>query len=424
MARSPFTLAASVTSALPQAGVVAAGALTEGAAGRYDSALVDLADGRRVVARVPADAEAAAELLAEARALRALTPGVRALLPFRAPTLLGDMRVEGAPGIVVDFLPGYRVDAVHLPPGRGAASSLGAALAAVHALPTSIVRAEGLPSRSSEQVRADVGSLVDRAEDSDRVPFPLLRRWRRAIAADELWGFEPRVILGGISSASFVFDDVAEVPRVTGLLDWHGLQVGDPAVDLHWLAGAPVAAEDVFSSYMAHSDRAPDPRTRDRSRFYAELEFAKWLLHGLAIDRGDVVDDAAELLSSLSEGVADDDVLGGGADADVDDALTLIGRMPEGAPSGIDTSMQTDAYDPAELSFWTEDTETGAVPGGDARADDAESDTETGVVRHADTRTDGVSDAPWPRHDEAPGVERDEETDRASREALRRWRAR
>ena len=87
MARSPFTLAASVTSALPQAGVVAVGALTEGTAGRYDSALVDLSDGRRVVARVPADADAASEILAETRALRALTAGVRALLPFRPPTL-------------------------------------------------------------------------------------------------------------------------------------------------------------------------------------------------------------------------------------------------------------------------------------------------------------------------------------------------
>ena len=35
MARSPLTLAASVTSALPQVGVVGVGALTEGATGRF-----------------------------------------------------------------------------------------------------------------------------------------------------------------------------------------------------------------------------------------------------------------------------------------------------------------------------------------------------------------------------------------------------
>ena len=137
MARSPLTLAASVTSALPRVGVVGVGALTEGATGRYDTAVADLDDGRRVVVRVPAAASAAEELAAEARALRALTPGVRGLLPFRAPELLGETGLGGSRVVVVDFLPGYRVDAVHLPPGRGAATSLGAALAALHALPHS-----------------------------------------------------------------------------------------------------------------------------------------------------------------------------------------------------------------------------------------------------------------------------------------------
>jgi macrolide phosphotransferase len=58
MARSPLTLAASVTSALPRVGVVGVGVLTEGAAGRYDTALAELDDGRRVVVRAPADADA------------------------------------------------------------------------------------------------------------------------------------------------------------------------------------------------------------------------------------------------------------------------------------------------------------------------------------------------------------------------------
>ena len=62
MARSPLTLAASVTSALPQVGVVGVGALTEGATGRYDAAVAELDDGRRVVVRVPADPSAAPEL--------------------------------------------------------------------------------------------------------------------------------------------------------------------------------------------------------------------------------------------------------------------------------------------------------------------------------------------------------------------------
>ena len=104
------------------------------------------------------------------RALRALTPGVRGLLPFRAPELLGEAGLGDARAVVVDFLPGYRVDAAHLPPGRGAATSIGEALAALHALPLSIVRTEGLPVRTPQQVRDDVARLVDRAEATRRAP--------------------------------------------------------------------------------------------------------------------------------------------------------------------------------------------------------------------------------------------------------------
>ncbi len=360
MARSPLTLAASVTSALPRAGVVAAGLLTEGAAGRYDSAVAELEDGRRVVVRAPAEPDAAAELAAEARALRALTPGVRELLPFRAPELLGETGVGEARAVVVSFLPGYRVDAAHLPAGRGAATSVGEALAALHALPVSIVRAEGLPIRTPAQARQEVTRLIDRAESTRHAPEDLIRRWRRAAEADELWRFESAVVLGGVGAASFLFEDIAGAPVVTGLLDWHGLSVGDPATDLQWLASAPKAADDVFESYAAHSHRAPDALVRHRSRLYAELEFAKWLLHGDESGREDIVVDAVRLLDSLSEGVRGDELVPDAA-LDVDDAIALLGRTPENAPAEVDTSMQTDTYDPEELASWVQEEERAAA---------------------------------------------------------------
>ncbi|WP_439592335.1 phosphotransferase [Microbacterium sp.] len=354
MARSPLTLAASVTSALPRVGVVGVGALTEGATGRYDSAVAQLDDGRRVVVRVPAEAEAATELAAEARALRALTPGVRGLLPFRAPELLGETGLGDSRAIVVDFLPGYRVDAAHLPSGRGAATSLGAALAALHGLPLSIVRTEGLPVRTPQQIRDDVSRLVDRADATRSLPRALRDRWNRAVDAEELWHFESAVVLGGAGAASFLFEDVDGAPEVTGLLDWHGLSVGDPATDLQWLASAPAAADDVYAAYVAASGRAPDGRTRERARLYAELEFAKWLIHGHDTDRADVVDDAKALLESLAAGVAGDDLVAH-AGGDVDDAIALLDRVPESPASLRDTSMHTDAYDAEELSLWIPD---------------------------------------------------------------------
>ncbi|GAA1992419.1 phosphotransferase [Microbacterium pumilum] len=437
MARSPFTLAASVTSALPRVGVVGVGALTEGAAGRYDAAIADLDDGRRVVVRVPADDTAVPELAAEVRALRALTPGVRGLLPFRAPELLGEAGIGDSRAIVVDFLPGYRVDAAHLPPGRGAATSLGASLAALHALPLSIVRTEGLPVRTPQQVRTDTARLIDRAEATRRTPKALLGRWRRAVASDELWRFESAVVLGGAGAASFLFDDVDGVPRVTGLLEWHGLSVGDPAADLQWLASAPAAADDVYAAYVAHSGRAPDARARERGRLYAELEFAKWLIHGHESGRKDVIDDAVGLLESLAAGVQGDDIVTDAA-LDVEDAIALLERMPGAAPVAVDTSMQTDAYDPEELSLWVASDDDSP---GDDDADDAGAVTEDlsaiRQARLAAAAADSGEMGAGPRHvddlstapielptllDVQPrDVDEEREAERASRAAFQRW---
>ncbi len=421
MARSPLTLAASVTSALPRVGVVGVGALTEGTTGRYDTAVVQLDDGRRVVVRVPAESDAAADLAAEVRALRALTPGVRGLLPFRAPELLGETGIDDVRAVVVDFLPGYRVDAAHLPPGRGASTSLGAALAALHGLPLSIVRTEGLPVRTPQQIRDDVSRLIDRADATRALPRVLRDRWLRAVASPELWRFESAVVLGGAGAASFLFEDIAGVPEVTGLLDWHGLSVGDPATDLQWLASAPTAADDVYAAYVVASGRAPDEHARDRARLYAELEFAKWLIHGHETGRRDVVDDATVLLGSLAEGVGGGDIVTD-SPLDVDDAIALLERLPESPEPAADTSMHTDAYDAEELSLWLPD-EPERPASEPATTAEASARVEADVWRDDDVSTAPI-ELPLAAREEAgddASTDAAADAERASDAALRRW---
>lgn len=351
MARSPLTLAASIVAALPKAEVVRVSELTEGLSGRFDTVVADLADGRRVVLRYPVDSAAARELADESRALRALTPGVRALVPFRIPEEQGATELDDRRLPVLDHLPGYRIDAAELPAGEGAAASLGRALAALHALPSAIVRAEGLPARSPDHARSDARVVVDRAAATGRVPETLERRWRRALDSDELWRFESTVVLGAADAGSFLFEDLSDVPTVTGVLGWHALSVGDPARDLQWLAAAPLAAETVYASYAEASVRAPDALMRERARLYAELEFAAWLVHGAENGRDDVVEDAVALLTSLAGSIGSDDVAPSAA-PDLDDAIALLGRVPDAPPAAVDTSMQTDAYDPEMLSAY------------------------------------------------------------------------
>jgi macrolide phosphotransferase len=428
MARSALTLAASATAALPGAEVTGAASLTEGAAGRYDTAVVRLRDGRTGVARMPASDEAAADLAALSRALVALTPGVRALLPFRVPEVWGEAGSGHARILVVDLLEGYRVDVADLPQGRGAAPAIGSALAAIHALPVSIVRTDGLPVRSADQVRDDVGRLLDRAEATRRVPDTLVDRWRRAHETDDLWRFEAAVILGGATATSFFLVDETDSIRVSGVLEWGGLSVGDPAVDLQWLAAAPAAADDVVAGYAADATRAPDALLRERARLYAELEFARWLVHG--VDDGDdaVVADAVALLEALADGVRGDRIVDD-TRMDVDSALAFVERMPE-TPDDVDTSMQTDTYDPESLSLFI------ATERERAEADPDAPDFGLDGLREPDTATAPVDISAW-THPETAGTDIGADTgvfaeddddiegdaDRASRAALRRWGA-
>ncbi|MDE0545687.1 phosphotransferase [Microbacterium sp. C7(2022)] len=415
MARSPLTLAASVTSALPGAVATRVSPLSERVNGAFDSALVEIDGGVRVVVRVPNDENAAARLADELRALDALTAGVRELLPFQAPHVLGQSSLGGVRAAVMSYVPGYRVEAPHVPAGRGLAPSLGAAIAAVHALPTSIVRSPGLPARTTSQVRAEVTRLLDRADATERVPVSLTARWRRAVADDGLWRFETTVTLGGVTAASFVVEDLDEVPTVTGLLEWHGLGVADPALDLQWLASSPDAADDVFAAYSAAGGRSPDPMLRARSRLYAELEFAKWLVHGYDEGNEDVLTDAEELLRSLAQSTGGEDIAAEEL-SDADSALAMVANL---APSAVtvDTSMQTDAYDADELSGWlTEDDSPAASPEG------------AGEPGGSVLTPDGQEHATEPielgdLEAEIAAAGDTEEAERASDAALRRWLA-
>lgn len=408
MARSPLTLAASVTSALPRATVVGVAPLTEGTSGRYDSAIATLDDGRRVVVRVPNDRDADADLRAEAHALKALTAGVRGVLPFGAPDVLGETAVDGVHAVVQTLLPGYRVDAVHVPAGTGVATALAAAIARVHDLPVTVIRDAGLPVLSSAQVRDEAERLLDRAEATGHLPFGLLRRWSTALGSEALWRFETTVTLGGVDPASFVLeDDDQGLPHVTGLLSWGGLSVGDPAVDLRWTSSAPDARDDVVDTYTRLSHRAPDGLLLARARLHAELEFAKWLVHGHTAGAESVVSDAVALLTALEESVQDEPPLAHET-VTVDDAIAVLGRVPHTTGDLGHIAMETDAFDAESLgSFSAEELDAAGIATAPIEMSDwSPLRTDTGDVAAA--RDDSDDDT-------------DDDPDAAARNALRRW---
>lgn len=299
MARSHFTLAALATSAV--AGLDVAGAQPFGApGGDFDAGLLTGRDGRHWVVRVPRSERAEAEQSADLVALRALSAGVRSRLPFAVSSFAGQVPIDGTRAVVYEFVYGSKAPLSSY--GFEYAASVGEAIAAIHALPTSFVVDAGLPSHTAvDSLRATV-ALVDRVAATGLVPAALLERWENAGEESSLWQFTPTIINGDLSADSFLASDDV----VTGVLGWHGLRVGDPARDLAWLLGA---GEGVFDAAFAAYSRvlgSVDRQLRQRARLLSELEIARWLLHGTELRSTEIVDDAVRMLSGLVDDVQKD----------------------------------------------------------------------------------------------------------------------
>ena len=307
MARSHLTLAALATSAVPGLDVAAASAFGGSTAGArqgsdFDAAILTGRDGRHWIVRAPRNARAESEQSADLVALRSLSAGVRTRLPFAVSSFAGQAPLDGTRAIVYEFVYGSKTPLNGYTHGADSlAASVGTAIAAIHSLPTSFVADAGLPVLTAgEGLRASV-TVLDRASATGLVPAALLGRWERAAEDAKLWQFQPTVINGALSADSFLSSDGV----VTGVLGWQDLRVSDPARDLQWLlANAPVA-ETAFDAYTRVRG-AGDRQVKQRAMFYAELEVAKWLLHGTEARSTEIVDDAVSMLTALADSVHSD----------------------------------------------------------------------------------------------------------------------
>jgi macrolide phosphotransferase len=340
MARSPFTLAALATAAVPGLDVTHAVRLGSARSRDVDAAVLTSRDGRHLVIRVPRTEPAEAEQSADLVALRALSDGVRSRLPFAVPRLVGQTPIDGTRAIVHEFVDGDPVPLEAITPGL--ASSIGRAIAAVHALPTSVVADVGLPQLRAIDVMREALATLDAASDTGLVPAGLLRRWELASEDQSLWQFTPTVINGGLSAGSFL--SIGDT--VTGVLGWSRLQVADPARDLFWLLGSADAAvpDSAFEAY--HQARGiHDRELGRRAVFAAELEVARWLLHGTTTRSTEITDDAVEMLHALLDRVHRDMTNPLTAEQDRPTTLTEAHDLAElGAP---------DAARAAASSGWT-----------------------------------------------------------------------
>ena len=359
MARSHLTLAALATSALPGLNVAHARAHSQRAHGLFDSALIIDQDGRQLIIRVPRSQAAETEQSADLVALRALTVGNRSRLPFDVPEFVGQAPAGPTRAILYELLPGDSFETDALTGHVGVSGSIGRAIAAIHGLPTAFIADAGLLQQTALDCRTSTIALIDRAAETGYLPAALLRRWEQATDDDSLWQFAPTVVHGSLSDESFLIVDDA----VSGILGWSGLSVGDPARDLNWLLAARgEAAETAVASYLS-ARQGGDPCLTQRALLYAELELARWLLHGSDTRNQEIVDDAVVMLDGRVETVHSNTMESlsteTGRVLGVDDVETLLDATPHGAlgrdgdASPHASAMLTDSFDRSEFASLT-----------------------------------------------------------------------
>ena len=351
MARPPLTLAALATAAVPGLEVRAVRAHTRRSHGAYDAVLLRSTDDRMLVLRVPRSQAAESEQSADLVALRALTPGIRSRLPFAMPEVVGQAPIDGTRAVVTTFVPGAARSADELTEHDGIATSVGLALAAVHALPTGFIADAGLPRQTADESHDAVVELIDRAADTGHLPAALLRRWEEATDDAALWRFRPTVVNGALAADSLLVDG----DTVTGLIGWSALAQGDPARDLHWLlTSRGAAAERALDAYFGARAGEADAHLPQRALLYGELELAKWLLHGVEVRDEAIIADAVGLLDGLVESVHDrsSEPLSPetGPILTVGDVERMLDETPrDGLSREAGASLLTDSYDFSEL---------------------------------------------------------------------------
>lgn len=332
MVRSHLTLAALATSAVAGLDVVGARSHHSSGQGEYDSALLSDREGRRYIIRVPTSDAAEAEQGADLVALRALTTGIRGRLPFDVPSYVGQAPYDGTRAVVYEFLPGEHVSVGQITAATGLAESVGRAVAAIHTLPTAFVGEAGLPVLSAAECHAATISLIETATATGLVPTGLRDRWREAVAETASWQFQPTLINGALSADSLL----VEGGTVRAVLGWSALRVGDPARDLHWiLAMNAEAAQSTLSAYTAARQVSTDRRFTQRAMLYAELEVARWLLHGRETHNQAVVDDAVQMMDGLVDQVHSSGAVPLSAETGPIMAVTDVEAMLRSTPSGI-----------------------------------------------------------------------------------------
>ncbi|MGO1883969.1 MAG: phosphotransferase [Citricoccus sp.] len=270
----------------------------------FSAAVVFDRQGNRWRVRSPLHEEAAMRLETELQVLSGFTPGIRAALPFRVPSVAGAVRLDGMRTVVYHDMPGVEMELEGLTElGGKTAEDIGRVIAAVHALPADVVENADLPVYTADQFRQRRLNELDQAATTGRIPSVLLRRWENALEEMELWDFTPVVTHGDVHEDNLLVDQ----DRLVSVTGWTDLHIGDPAEDFAWLAssGNQAFTQKVVTAYWQHRSggTVQDEHLLRRAVLAAEFALAQWLVRGLAAGDEDRSAEAEAMLGELQADV-------------------------------------------------------------------------------------------------------------------------
>ncbi|MFC4428135.1 phosphotransferase [Citricoccus alkalitolerans] len=270
----------------------------------FSAAVVFDRQGSRWRVRSPLHEEAAMRLETELQVLSGFTPGIRAGLPFRVPSVAGAVRLDGMRTFVYHDMPGEEMELEELTElGGKTPDDIGRVIAAVHALPAAVVENADLPVYTADQFRQRRLNELDQAATTGRIPAVLLRRWENALEEMELWEFSPVVAHGDLHEDNLLVDQ----RRLVSVTGWTDLHIGDPAEDFAWLAssGNQEFTDQVVKAYWQHRSEGTvqDGHLLRRAVLAAEFALAQWLVRGIAADDEEMAAEAEAMLQELEADV-------------------------------------------------------------------------------------------------------------------------
>ena len=290
----PADWAERVRAALPSD--LRSGSLRLLGAGLDSVALVLRTGGADLVLRLPRSSGGAAGIEVEARLLPRLADRLPVAVPrfaFTAPNPLGPGHFCAYPLVPGESLSVEQWTERGLLERSAPARQVAEIIDAVHAFPVDVARECGVPEEDPradftgdlEQVRVDLLPLLP-AEAAGT----LVRAWEGYLADDANFAFDPGLIHADVSLDHLL----VATDRISGLIDFGDVAIGDPDYDLSFLWAQ--AGPGFVRRVQQHRGGPWDDRLTAKLRFWALADPAGDVLHGIENDMPEFRDRSLRLL--------------------------------------------------------------------------------------------------------------------------------